>query len=103
MTLCPFEDARVGHLFPLALTRAAYDLRVGARTLLETITAAFPSDRLVLHTRAALAGVTAEEHSGASVREAPSDGTLYFRVNDRWDRLADNRGELTVTVRPAAD
>jgi len=34
---------------------------------------------------------------------APFDGTLYFRVNDGWDRLGDNRGELTVTVRPAGN
>ncbi len=82
MTLCPFEDARVGHLFPLALTRAAFDLRVGARTLLENAVSVFAPDRLVLHTRAALAGVTAEEHPGASVREAPAGGTLF--VNGRW-------------------
>lgn len=29
---------------------------------------------------------------------APSDGTIYFRVNDGWDRLHDNRGELQVTI-----
>lgn len=32
---------------------------------------------------------------------APGDGTLYFRINDGWDRLADNAGEVRVTVRPA--
>jgi len=34
---------------------------------------------------------------------APIDGTLYLRINDRWDRLADNRGELTVRVRQMED
>lgn len=82
MTLCLFEDAHVGHLAPLALTRAAYDLRVGARMLLENARAVFSPDRLVLHTRAALAGVTAEEHPEAIVGEAPAGGTLF--VNGRW-------------------
>lgn len=31
---------------------------------------------------------------------APADGVLYFRINDGWDRLADNEGSLSVTVRP---
>ena len=35
--------------------------------------------------------------------EAPRDGTLYLRLNDGWDRLADNRGEVSVSIRPAAD
>ncbi|HEX6987308.1 MAG TPA: hypothetical protein VF170_18160 [Planctomycetaceae bacterium] len=34
---------------------------------------------------------------------APAAGTLYFRVNDRWDRLGDNRGSLDVTIRPAGE
>ena len=86
MTLCPFEDAQVGHLAPLALTRAVYDLRVGARTLLDASVAAFAPDRLALHTRTALAGVTAGEHPevadparGAGRAEG---GTLF--VNGRW-------------------
>ncbi|PAP76296.1 putative sugar nucleotidyl transferase [Rubrivirga marina] len=79
MTLCPFEDDRVGHLSPLALTRAVYDLRVGARTLFEGIAAAFPADRLALHTRAALTGVAAEEHPEAGEVAGP---TLF--INGRW-------------------
>ena len=82
MPLCLFEDAHVGRLAPLALTRAAYDLRVGARTLLEAATGAFGPDRLALHTRRALAGVVAEEHPGRPVRETPPEGTLF--VNGRW-------------------
>lgn len=33
---------------------------------------------------------------------APLTGTLYLRVNDAWNRLADNRGSFTVTVAPSA-
>ncbi len=79
MTLCPFEDAGVHHLAPLALTRAVYDLRVGARTLLESAQAAFPADRLALHTRRALAGVAQQEHPDAVEVKG---GTLF--VNGRW-------------------
>ena len=82
MTLCPFEDAHVGHLAPLVLTRAVYDLRVGARTLLEAQTAAFSPDRVALHARRAVAGVTAEEHPGLDVNAAPSGPTVF--VNGRW-------------------
>ncbi|MGB3545125.1 putative sugar nucleotidyl transferase, partial [Rubrivirga sp.] len=89
MTLCLFEDDRVGHLAPLTLTRAAYDLRVGARTLLENATSFLPADHLILHTRADLEGVTRLEYSHASVnadlesRQAgAANGTLF--VNGRW-------------------
>ncbi len=97
MTLVPFEDAHVGHLAPLALTRAVYDLRVGARTLLESAAAVFAPTRIGLHTRAALAGVTAAEHPGTSVREAPGEGALF--VNGRW-RVRD--GDVARAVRAAA-
>ncbi|MGE3998771.1 MAG: hypothetical protein AB7I48_01040 [Planctomycetaceae bacterium] len=33
----------------------------------------------------------------------PFDGTLYLRVNDFWNELADNSGAYAVTVRAAAD
>ncbi len=36
-----------------------------------------------------------------TVFEAPVTGTLYFRVNDYWSELADNSGEVEVTVRQA--
>ena len=80
MTLCLFEDDGVHRLAPLSLTRAVYDLRVGARTLLESAVAAFPHDRLMLHTRAALMGVTRHEHPEAD--GVGEGGTLF--VNGRW-------------------
>lgn len=33
------------------------------------------------------------------VLSAPATGTLYFRVNDSWDSLADNSGTVAVTVK----
>lgn len=32
---------------------------------------------------------------------APLTGTLYLRVNDAWNRLADNHGSYTITVTPS--
>ncbi|WP_145364991.1 hypothetical protein [Stratiformator vulcanicus] len=32
------------------------------------------------------------------VLTAPRSGTLYFRLNDDWDKLSDNRGEVVVRV-----
>lgn len=95
MTLSPFEDAAVAHLAPLALTRAAYDLRVGARTLLDKARAVFPADRLVLHTRRAVAGVAAEEHPEAE--RGLEGGTLF--VNGRW---LVREGDVARAVRDAA-
>jgi hypothetical protein len=33
--------------------------------------------------------------------KAPRTGTLYFRINDFWNELADNSGTLSITVRGA--
>ena len=79
MTLCLFEDAQVGHLAPLALTRAVYDLRVGAWTLAERAAGVFGADRLALHTRRELVGVAVQEHPEA----VPVEGGTLF-VNGRW-------------------
>ncbi|HET6327466.1 MAG TPA: hypothetical protein VFG04_22480 [Planctomycetaceae bacterium] len=60
-----------------------------------------------IHREPAVAG--AEEsmlHQIAVGREihftAPISGTLYFRINDHWNSLADNSGSYRVTVREAA-
>ncbi|MEO0559150.1 MAG: putative sugar nucleotidyl transferase [Bacteroidota bacterium] len=81
MSLCLFEDARVAHLTPLTLTRAAFDLRVGARTILEAAVSAFPPSSLAFRTRPSVARVTAQEHPDA-LTDAPVGGTLF--LNARW-------------------
>lgn len=104
MTLCLFEDATVAHLAPLALTRAASDLRTGARTLGERLAAAFPHDRLAIHARAAVRDVTAREHPDAARAEAIAGPTLF--VNSRWlvhaDATADLVARLVRTGEPRA-
>ena len=94
VTLCPFEDAAVAHLAPLALTRAAYDLRVGARTLLGGLEAALPADRVVLHARRALRAVTAHEHPDAPTE---AGGPTLF-VNGRW---LTREGDVLTAIRDA--
>ena len=34
---------------------------------------------------------------------APVDGTIYLRVNDRWNRLSDNSGSYSVTVQAISE
>ncbi|MGC1274562.1 MAG: hypothetical protein WBC44_12730 [Planctomycetaceae bacterium] len=38
-----------------------------------------------------------------STIDAPTDGTLYLRINDHWNRLDDNRGELRVMIQSIAE
>lgn len=78
MHLCLFEDAAVSHLHPLVDTRAAFDLRLGARTLLETIRDAVQPDGLILHTRPLVEGVTAQAHPNALIRTLPDGADVLF-------------------------
>ncbi|HXY34358.1 MAG TPA: hypothetical protein VEI07_09030, partial [Planctomycetaceae bacterium] len=39
---------------------------------------------------------------GRTTFVAAAAGTLYFRINDRWNSLADNDGHYRVTVREIA-
>ncbi|MEM6327877.1 MAG: putative sugar nucleotidyl transferase [Bacteroidota bacterium] len=82
MTVCLFDDAPVAHLAPLTRTRAAFDLRVGAWTLAERAVAMLSPDRLAVHTRASVLGVTREEHPEA-VRLGDVTGPVLL-VNGRW-------------------
>jgi UDP-N-acetylglucosamine diphosphorylase/glucosamine-1-phosphate N-acetyltransferase len=82
MHLCLFEDETVAHLQPLVNTRAAYDLRIGGRTLFETTVDAFAADGVVLHSRSLVAGVTALAHPGA-VDALPAGADVLF-VNGRF-------------------
>lgn len=99
MHLCLFEDATVRQLAPLTLTRAAGNLRVGILTLAERQQHAFEAEGLTLHTRAAVAAVTAQEYPRALVNTLPeaTDGVLF--VNQRW--LAEP-GDVLDRLRAAA-
>ena len=84
MPLCLFEDAGVPHLRPLVETRAAVDLRLGIRSILDTTRDAFDAGEMVLHTRPEVAGVTRREHPNlAQAADAPPRGDVLF-VNGRY-------------------
>ncbi|PEN14572.1 hypothetical protein CRI94_05980 [Longibacter salinarum] len=103
MHLCLFEDDRVHHLRPLVETRAAFDLRLGIRSILETTCDAFdvdPSD-VTLHTRREVAAVTKREHPHVAVPQlgdsTPSTGNDLLFVNARF--IAD--GEVLTVLKEA--
>lgn len=83
MHLCLFEDDQVAHLQPLTLTRGVYDLRLGMRTLLETLRNAFGDPPTVLHARKAIAAVVAQEN-GLPVNVLPAHHNGVLFVNGRW-------------------
>ena len=83
MHLCLFEDDRTAALFPLARTRAAYDLRLGMRTLLQTTRAAFGQPPTLLHARPLVRPVTAAENDLDAPERLPEDVGVLF-VNGRF-------------------
>ncbi|MFB6231368.1 MAG: GlmU family protein [Salinibacter sp.] len=91
MYLCLFEDDHVVSLRPLVETRAAYDLRLGLRTVLETTRDAFEPDGLLLHARPLVTGVTRRDHDDALVNTLPEGADVLF-VNGRF--VAEDRDVL---------
>ena len=83
MHLCLFEDSHVAGLRPLVETRAAYDLRLGGRTVWETTRDAFGPSELVLHARPLVAEVTRQAHPSAPVNTLPDGADVLF-VNGRY-------------------
>lgn len=82
MHLCVFEDDQVDHFLPVVHTRAVYDLRLGIRTLLQTIRESFGDPGTILHARKYVAAVTAEENDLLVNRIPEGLGVLF--VNGRW-------------------
>jgi len=82
MHICLFEDDRVPGLRPLVETRAAYDLRLGGRTIFETVRDVFAPEKLILHARPMVASVTGHHHA-APVNTLPEGADVLF-VNGRF-------------------
>lgn len=102
MNACIFEDAQVPHLLPLVRTRPVYDLRVGARSLLERLTdtlhEVLDAPSVSLHVRADLGAVTRRAHPDRTVNELAANEEVLF-VNGRLaprdgDELAELIGVL---------
>lgn len=92
MHLCVFEDDQVPLLRPLVEMRAAFDLRLGMRTVLQTTQDAFPAEGVLLHTRPLVAGVTEQSHEDALVNTLPSETDILF-LNGRF--VADNSSAVS--------
>jgi len=97
MHLCLFEDDRAAALFPLSRTRAAYDLRLGRRTLLETARDAFGRPPTLLHARPLLRAVTRAENGFETPEHLPG-GTDVLFLNGR---LIAESGDALEAIREA--
>jgi UDP-N-acetylglucosamine diphosphorylase/glucosamine-1-phosphate N-acetyltransferase len=85
MRICIFEDRGVSSLEPLTLTRPAFDLRCGARTLLERQLRVFEADAASVLVRPELAALCQLEHPDLAVN-VPFDGSdeRVILINARW-------------------
>jgi UDP-N-acetylglucosamine diphosphorylase/glucosamine-1-phosphate N-acetyltransferase len=87
MHICVFEDAGVGRLAPLTLTRPAFDLRCGALTLLERQLRHFGATGAAALVRPELASLCRLNYPELAIDAVPAveygaDGVLL--VNARW-------------------
>jgi UDP-N-acetylglucosamine diphosphorylase/glucosamine-1-phosphate N-acetyltransferase len=85
MRICVFEDSAVGRLQPLTDTRPAFDLRLGARTLLERQLHAFGAERGFALVRPELADLCRLSHPELTVNSLGNrheDKVLF--INARW-------------------
>ncbi|MDZ7373020.1 MAG: GlmU family protein [candidate division KSB1 bacterium] len=80
-TLCLFEDEGVVNLYPLTLTRPAFELRCGMSSLREKIVRELKPRKVVLHCRSYLGEAVREENEGALVNSLPEEDVLF--VNGR--------------------
>jgi UDP-N-acetylglucosamine diphosphorylase/glucosamine-1-phosphate N-acetyltransferase len=80
--LCVFEDEHCPRLYPLTLTRPAFDLRCGISLLREKIARRFPDSRLHLFCRTYLVEVVREILPNVAVNQLPSEPCLF--INGRF-------------------
>jgi UDP-N-acetylglucosamine diphosphorylase/glucosamine-1-phosphate N-acetyltransferase len=94
MPVIVYEDAAVADLEPLVLTRAAFDLRCGAQTVLERQCQFFGLQEAEAFVRPALAALCRRAHPEMKVNEQDrsANGPLTV-VNARWLPLAAKRSE----------
>jgi UDP-N-acetylglucosamine diphosphorylase / glucose-1-phosphate thymidylyltransferase / UDP-N-acetylgalactosamine diphosphorylase / glucosamine-1-phosphate N-acetyltransferase / galactosamine-1-phosphate N-acetyltransferase len=86
MRICVIEDAGVAGLYPLSMTRPAFDLRCGLGTLLERQRRYFVDADLAVRVRPPLAELTRLAHPGLPVNTAAwlHRGGETVLVNARW-------------------
>ena len=83
--LCVFEDTGVANLEPLSLTRPAFDLWLGAGTLLMRLQRVFPDAEVGAIVRPLLANLCRQRHPDLAVNDLDwlRRGPVLF-VNARW-------------------
>lgn len=81
-TICVFEDVEYKKLLPLAHTRAVYELKCGALTLLEKIESAYAKCEYVLHARDYLLGAMKKRHKTKLVNSINKATAVLF-INGR--------------------
>jgi UDP-N-acetylglucosamine diphosphorylase/glucosamine-1-phosphate N-acetyltransferase len=88
MKVCVFEDAAVGNLGPLTLTRPAFDLRCGATSLLEKQRRFFGTGETGALVRPELADLSRLEHPDLHINDpawlASDPPAFVALVNARW-------------------
>ena len=84
MRLAIFEDRGVHLLEPLSLTRPAFDLWCGGRTLWQRQTAACAAQEIGFVVRAPLAALTRLEHPGSAVNDLDWLRRTTVAINARW-------------------
>jgi UDP-N-acetylglucosamine diphosphorylase / glucose-1-phosphate thymidylyltransferase / UDP-N-acetylgalactosamine diphosphorylase / glucosamine-1-phosphate N-acetyltransferase / galactosamine-1-phosphate N-acetyltransferase len=85
MRVCIFEDAAVADLAPAALTRPAFDLLVGAATLLERFRRLVPGAEMGVLVRPELADLCRLTHPDLAVNDLSwLRGRRVLFVNARW-------------------
>ncbi len=98
MYICIFEDDKVDQFAPLSLTRGLFDLRVGAKTIVDLAARTFPQASLLLHTRDSVAP-SMRAFYDLLVNYIPEGLDVLF-INSRWVPSAgDFSKELTAVAR----
>ena len=89
MRICVFEDGGEKNLYPLTLTRPAFDLRCGAVSLLERLERYLPERVALALVRSDLIDLCRVQHPGLQVVDsldslAEGEQELVLLVNARW-------------------
>jgi glucose-1-phosphate thymidylyltransferase len=88
MEIILYEDDAVSGLYPVTLTRPAFDIRTGGYTLLEAVRMVFPKALVFAHSRALVHDISHVHQFAAS--ERTSGGFLFLNA-----RLAPSLSDLT--------
>ena len=92
----PWESTAAGITFTYAAGRPLGELHAAVRA--DPTAPGFADDFARQCSLLETTPVGGAADPGGTVYTAPFTGTVYLRVNDRWDGPADNRGALRVTV-----